>query len=971
MSQHSHNLAGKVVVLGASAGGLDPLRDFFGAFTGPLEDTAWVVIQHLSPDYKSMMSELLKGSTSMKIMIAAQNMPLESGSIYLIPPAFNLSVTPDRRFRLDDKTTGAVNLPIDIFATSAASIYGPAATLVIFSGTGSDGARGITAVKQSGGICFCQSSDSAQFDGMPNAAMSTGDISGSGNAEELALMVHSVLVSKDLPMGSFDGSQMLQDTDYRPSDLFELLQSLRQRCGVDFSQYKPSTVHRRIERRFVETNSHSLEDYIALTKSDPQELDILASDLLIGVTSFYRDPDAFDDLKDQLLKLVDQKQPGDTMRCWVAGCSTGEEAYSVAILLAECLQKLGVALDAKVFATDVEQAYVDQAIQGIYSIDKTNELPAGVREKYFVKEGERYRIAPEIRKNVIFARHNMISDAPFTRLDLISCRNVLIYFNQALQERVLYRFQYALNTGGLLFLGSSENMGAVQRDFAQVSSSSRIYRVLRPGVISTDALLTGNQYLPARNLRAATAKLRSDLIEEGRQSIIQEISPPSLLLNHHSEILHVYGDVSDYLKIAKGDMTFDLNRMVPGRISAAVSGLIRTVSKSQAPAMSAPIKQGGEADEGWFSVRVTPVAMSDAGSDALLLSFISHPSISMGQSEFDESVETAVDQRILYLQNELQNTQDNLKNTIEELEASNEELKATNEELLASNEELQSTNEELQSVNEELFTVNSEYQEKIKILDQLNADLDTMTEATGIPTVFLNRERKITRFTDSIGDIFDLRETDLGRSLESFSNKIKYSRIMEDAQLALETGKPCDVVWRTKETSMIIRYVPYVDGKFGKQALAILFIDVLTLEKLGFLQNVIDSLPEQIAVLDGNGDISMVNNAWREFGAANGAPDTQGLGIPYRSVCEVAKDSPDFETASVVSEKIQAILAGEESEFAIEYPCHSEDEERWFVMHAKSLEGASTGLVISHFNISVWEDRNRASRGTSARGDAA
>jgi two-component system CheB/CheR fusion protein len=947
-----------LVVVGASAGGLEPLRAFFEALQSP-GDAAFVVIQHLSPDYKSMMGELLGRSTKMNIHVVDENMPIEAGKIYLIPPAYNIFVRPDAHFELQPKIQGVVNLPIDIFATSAAQIFSNRLILVILSGTGSDGAQGVDAVKDAGGLCYAQSPESAQFDGMPNSALATGSIDWSGDATKLAERI-SATINGEALCGGDDLLPAHDPSPYERAALDDILRRLRGQFGIDFTDYKSNTIRRRIERRLETLNIPNLLAYADFVRSDDAELRILFQEFLIGVTSFFRDPAAFDMLKESLLELIRQKNDGDPLRVWIAGCSTGEEAYSVAILIHECLEETQKLLDVKIFATDAQQAYLDTAADGIYASSQCALMSKERLENYFQKTEENFRIKEIIRRYIIFAKHNMIYDAPFTKLDLVSCRNVLIYFNLSLQERVLKRFQYSLKENGLLFLGASESLGLLQREFFSLASNAKIYRVLRPGAVTIDALQTK----PGQLAKLTADQSRDDrgrsVVERGRRTLLQEVAPPSLVLNERNEVLHVFGDVSEYVKLGIGDVSYDISRLVPGRVFAAIGALARTVSETGRAAQSAPIQNGNATSQTWFVLRLTPVAGAEGAEKVRLLSFIGRSGgIDKDVEDAAQSIDTgsASDAELEVMQRELLDARESLRNTVEELETSNEELQATNEELLASNEELQSTNEELQSVNEELYTVNSEYQEKIRILDRLNADLDTMTEATGIPSLFLNNKLEVSRFTGSLSGIFELRATDLGRSIGDFANKIGYNGLLDDAKKALATGQTKDVLWQTQTNKFIIRHVPYLDTATDTLSLVMMFLDVSAFERLDFLQTVIDSLPQHVAVLSSSGDITLVNQAWRRFALENGAdPDAVSLGIPYLSVCSVDTVSEDYPSANIVAEKLKLVLDGKLDEFRLEYPCHSPNVERWFLMHARKL-GETEGVVVSHIETTRWHDR--------------
>ena len=817
-----------LVAIGASAGGLEPLQAFFGALERP-ENTALVVIQHLSPDHKSMMGELLGRNTSLPITTVENGTRIEAGAIYLIPPKFNIFLRDKQTFGVTPKPSGVVNLPIDVFVSSAAGFYHEHMVAIVLSGTGSDGARGVVEVNAAGGLALAQSPESSQFDGMPNSAIATGFVDDIGEPAYLADRVGKHITRRN-------GVIALPDRDSDSDDfssevkLGDVLHELRLRTGIPFDEYKKSTVARRIERRMALKHASTLSSYLQILRNESEELDTLRRETLIGVTSFFRDPDAFDALKKAVEEIVETKRSGEALRIWVAGCSTGEEAYSIAMIADECLQETSKVIELKIFATDLEQTYLDVATTGTYPESISTEVSEERLNRYFSRIGDQLRIRPEVRKSVIFARHNMISDAPFTKVDLVSCRNTLIYFESDLQERVLKRFQYALGANGVLFLGSSESLGRLQRDFTVIDSSARIFRALRPAVLSLEAIQTDPKSLVAGRVRRGTDKDPANPVERARQTLIDTLAPPSLLLSRSREVIHIFGDVTPFLKLPKGEATLDASRMLD---PTAASALLKLLKQREADEdnremlESQPLKLVQGADR-YYRLQLVSLRDQPQQQGLQILAFTEVEFATDEESAQNPS--DAADAKVEVLQSELTLTRQNLQNTIEELEASNEELQATNEELLASNEELQSTNEELQSVNEELYTVNSEYQEKIRILDRVNEDLDTMATATGIPTLFLDEYINIVRFTPSITSIYQLRDSDIGRGLDEFSSKIGFEDLIDCARQALESQASQELYWQTpKGTPILIRIVPYSETAYGSKALVVLFINVTTI----------------------------------------------------------------------------------------------------------------------------------------------
>ncbi|MEE4659983.1 MAG: CheR family methyltransferase, partial [Halieaceae bacterium] len=477
-----------LVVIGASAGGLEPIQTFISE-CGVNKQAAFVVIQHLSADYKSMMRELLARGTDMPIQTVEDGMPVVPGHIYLIPPTHNIYLKDRNYFGLAGKETSGVNLPINIFLASAAERYGKKLVAVVLSGTGTDGTRGITAVNAAGGLSLAQSPETAQFDGMPASALATNCVDDNGDPEYLAMRVLEHLEhSQDRSSISYVRLETEADNIEAEVTLTDVLEELKERTGNPFDKYKKTTTARRVDRRMALCKMVSLQDYLKLLREDSRELNTLARDILIGVTSFFRDPALIEILQQTLQAELLKRETGQEYRVWVAGCSTGEEAYTIAMLLSELMDQLDKRLIVKIFATDLEQSYLDVAPAGTYPASIVAELSPERLKRFFSRFGEAYRINQDIRKMVIFARHNMITDAPFTRLDLLSCRNTLIYFEQDLQKAVLRRFQYALNPDGVMFLGSSESLGSLHREFDVISSSAKVYRSLHRGAFSDDRL---------------------------------------------------------------------------------------------------------------------------------------------------------------------------------------------------------------------------------------------------------------------------------------------------------------------------------------------------------------------------------------------------------------------------------------------------------------------------------------------------
>lgn len=966
--------AGTVVGIGASAGGLDALERFFTAL--PLDSgAAFVVVQHLSPDHKSMMDNLLARYTAMPVRVAEQGMALAANAVYLIPPGKHLKLLCDR-LQVLPKTEQGLSLPIDVFFHSLAEQWGDAAVAVVLSGTGSDGSRGLAAVNAAGGFVFVQDPATAKFDGMPRSALATGLVDVVAPAHELA---ERLLAHLRAPRGAIQRAADGQPGGAWSTPLEGILEQLVASSGIDFREYKPATVLRRIERRMQLLRSPTLADYQLRLAASTDEQTLLRRELLIPVTRFFRDAEVFDLLAQEVVPALVEAEASEPIRVWVACCATGEEAYSLAMLFAEAAQRLGpgrARRPVKIFATDVEPLYLDQAAAGFFPDTIAAEVSAARLEQFFVARQGGYAVRPELRQMVIFARHNLVGDPPFTRMDLVSCRNALIYLQPVAQERALRRLQYALTPGAHLLLGPSESLGVLHHDFQAVPGRHKLYRLLRHDRRAI-ALDNSSRHLPTvRRLSARGAQQaaapgeQADWVGRGQRQLQQAYVPLSLLLGPARELLHVYGQAGGLLQLAEGQATLDVLKLLPRELSWAAGLLLQAVAADGQPHTSAVLRMAGAAGEGDAGeetaqrVRLTarPLAIAEqpagppAGAGAAPASGHVLLSIEPLQGPEPAARLTALDDEQLRhvetLERELEITHDNLQATIEALETANEELQATNEELMAANEELQSTNEELQSVNEELYTVNSEFQAKVDVLNGVNADLENIAKATAIPTLFVDESLRLMRFTPELLQLFKLRESDRGRSVEDFAHGLDYPDLFNDLRSTLASGQPCEREVRGRDgRSWLARIQPY-SGRSTMATRAVMsFVDITSLRDSQRLQGVLDSLAEHLAVLDRQGTITLVNAAWRRFAASNGdeALAGSGPGSNYLKVCaQAALHDP---LARQAHDGLAAVLSGAQPLFTLRYPCHTPQRDRWFLMHVAPIQPAGSGVVVSHIEL--------------------
>ncbi|MEE4639161.1 MAG: chemotaxis protein CheB [Wenzhouxiangella sp.] len=951
---------GYVVGIGASAGGLEALEHFFGRCpcdTG----AAFVVVQHLSPDHKSMMSNLLARHTDMPVQIVEDGIKLQPNEVFLIPPGSILTIEDDRLY-LRPKRSHGLTLPIDIFLTSLARAYGSHAVGVILSGTGSDGTRGAVEINAAGGFLVAQDPREAKFDGMPSSVITTGVVDAVLSADALPerLQIH---FAKGQDSACADPLETLPTS--QAEDAFEgVMQLLRQIGGIAFSDYKPSTVIRRIERRMQVRQSESLADYLALLEDDRGEAVTLRRELLIPVTSFFRDPLSFDRLAEHAVRrIVSDAAAGDQIRVWVAACSTGEEAYSLAILFLEAFERYGRRPALKIFATDVNEQSIELAGSGQYPDSAAAELTPERIERFFTRTGHSYTVSNELRQCIVFARHNLLTDPPFTRMDMVSCRNALIYFKREAQGLAIRRLQYALRPGGFLFLGPSESMSGMDDAFEVIDSKHKIYQrtaLTLPSVFAMD--VAGSFTRDARKIpqppdvREQRRSSDSTLIDFGVQQLLDAYAPPSILVNDKHEAVHLFGEVQRFIRLREGLASLDLNRILVEPLVPVASALLYKVAKDGTQLVSSPVGldlPDGERIVVHLSVR--PLRR-EADERYMLLSFEAREAREGGGDPEPVDIGAENSAHIELLEHELAATRESLQATIEELETANEELQATNEELMASNEELQSSNEELQSVNEELNTVNAEYQEKVQILNRLNADLDSMEKAVGIATVFVDQDLQITRFSPDAVDFFRLRPSDIGRPLDEIAYSIHHPELMEDLRKTLRSERLIErEVPGRNGTKLLMRILPYRVSSSSAVGAVASFVDVTALHDLRELQSVIDALPEHIAVLEVDGNIALVNEAWRRFARANGDPDMvhSGPGSNYFRACRTDGSDED-NSAAAASVGVKSVLEGSRTAFSLRYPCHSPDEKRWFVMNVAPVQQGPFAAVVSHINITDW-----------------
>jgi two-component system CheB/CheR fusion protein len=831
-----------VVGIGASAGGLEALQKLFESLacdTG----AAFVVVQHLSPDFKSVMAELLAKCTKMAVYNVEDGVEIKANTVYLIRPRKNLIIAEWRLHLSDQMPSERPSLPIDVFFRSMAEDKQHKAIGIILSGTGSDGTRGVKALKEAGGMVIVQEPSNAKFDGMPHSVINSGLADLILPVDDIGPALEKYIKHPIIREGKSALRITLDDQEDLMVQVFALL---RQKSKIDFSHYKHTTIARRIERRMGINQFHTLKQYVSYLSENPSELTVLGKELLIGVTRFFRDEDTFEQLQKRVIrKLVEQASFEEGLRVWVAGCSTGEEAYSLAILIDEECRRVGKQLAVKIFATDVDADALAVASSAAFSADVRQDVSAERITRYFKVQDDQFYLNVEIRKMVIFATHNMISDPPFSNIDLVSCRNTLIYFQHTVQKKVLASLHFALKLKGILFLGASESLGDLNSYFEVLDERSRLFRKLSstripvttspPSVSpSSKGVYLGKVLPPLESLGGMSvgSAWRAPMAAV-TDRLINHYAPPCVVLNDEFQAQHVFGEMSQFLRtLPPGKVSINIQDLVVEELVVPVSTALHKAADTRSDIFYTDVCIGaGDKD---ISINLSVMCIADPelqkGPMVFILVFELIETRNEAQRErvkFDYQEQSR--QRIRDLEQQLTKKQEHLQVTIEELETTNEELQSANEELMSANEELQSTNEELQSVNEELFTVNSEYQEKISELTQLNNDLDNVLKSTEIALLFLDEKMQIRRFTQPIKQYIPLLPSDIGRPIHHISHKLRYDGLLTDLNSVFRTGDAIqhDLLGAHNQ-SLQVKVMPYLQGQASEVKGVVLTVTNIT-----------------------------------------------------------------------------------------------------------------------------------------------
>jgi two-component system CheB/CheR fusion protein len=772
-----------VVGIGASAGGLEALEKTFRAMP---EDTgmAFVIVQHLSPDFKSLMDELLARHTKMPIHRVEDGMLVQPNSLYLIPPKQDMVIR-DGRLRLTEKDSSQpLSLPIDHFFRSLAKDCRSRGIAIVLSGTGSDGSRGLRDVHEAGGLVIVQSVESSRFDGMPLSALDTRLVD---------LVVPPAKIADALcRYAQHPIRSQLAQPPINESSLEHVFRLLQERHGIDFNHYKPATIIRRIERRVQLQHHNDITDYVQTIENDPEEVDQLYRDLLIGVTRFFRDDEAFEALQRDILPALILAEPaGSPFRAWVAACGTGEEAYSIAIAINECMRRLKHPRSVKIFATDVHVASIETAHVGKYPAAQLDDMDEERRARYFNDLDTHFQVRPELREMIVFAPHNLNKDAPFTRLHLVTCRNLLIYFRPSAQKRAISLFHFSLLVGGVMFLGASESPGDLIEEFEQVNDRWKMYRKLRDVRLATDFQI-GSPLESVRQLSGGLRAINHETVTESDRELLANIDamlnqfmPPGMMVSDRGEVIRLFNGAGRYLAPGDGRPSNHISDMSEGDLRLALTSGLQSATRTKQPVAYPGVIVNTLDGPRKVRLEIKPIRAASV-TTPYLITF--GEAVKTGEVPATIVLDSAAKTHMQELELELRHTRENLQATIEELETSNEELQATNEEMVASNEELQSTNEELHSVNEELYSVNAEYQTKITELTELTNDMDNLLASTEVHTLFLDDNLCIRKFTPKMVDVFDLVPHDVGRRIHSFTHSIKCPGLMDALLRVLDDG---------------------------------------------------------------------------------------------------------------------------------------------------------------------------------------
>ena len=824
-----------IVGLGASAGGINALKQFFSKVRAD-SGIAYVVILHLSPDHESILAEVLQSNCSIPVVQVKERTLVEPDRVYVIPPNQSLTISDGHLVLSEVAHPSERRAPIDIFFRTLAESHHVRAVCVILSGTGADGSMGMKRVKENGGVCIVQDPDEAEYGDMPRNSIATGLVDYILPVSEMASTI-TLYKNRRAPLN------LITDTGSKPEiekALRNIFTHLRVRTGHDFSSYKRSTILRRIERRISVNNLPHIAAYSVFMREQPEEATKLLKELLISVTNFFRDASSFEALQKEIIsKLLQQKKGEDHVRVWIAGCATGEEAYSVGMLFSEAIEQLPDPPKIQMFATDIDERAIQKAREGYYSLNDAADVSPERLRKFFNKDGDGYRVRRELRELVLFATHNIIKDPPFSQLQLVTCRNLLIYLNRSAQERIMQVMHFALEPGGYLFLGASESIEVARELFVSIDKENHIYRT-RPVEARVPLKFDKLTMRPAITLNQSIDRTIPDGVLERlsyfdlHHRLLEKYAPPSIVVNEEQKVLHVSESAGRYLRVGGGEPSDNLLKLVRQELRSELRAALYQAAKLGKDVVARDLKIRIDDEEVTLNLIIKPVVTDETAQQGYTVVLFDE---TRGEQQSDAMAKVVIvsGAPIAHeLEEELARNKAQLRGTIEQHELQQEELKATNEELHAMNEELRSaaeeletSREELQSVNEELTTVNQELNVKIEELSQANSDFQNLIDSTEIATVFLDRSMRVKLFTPRAQDVFSLIPADTGRLLSDINNKLIYDRLLPDIEQAVDRLQTIQRNVRTSDDKEYIMSIfPYrtADDRFDGAVLT--FVDV-------------------------------------------------------------------------------------------------------------------------------------------------
>ena len=957
-----------VVGIGASAGGLEALEKFLRNVPIP-SGMAFVVVQHLDPAHKGSLVELLQRTTSMPVIQVHDQQKVEPNNVYVIPPGKDLSIFHGELHLAEQVAPRGLNLPIDHFFRSLAEDQQEKSIAVILSGMGSDGTLGLRALKEKAGASFVQSPSSAKFDGMPRSAIDASLADVVAPVEELPARI--LAYRQHMP---YIGKEVEEPLDKQKSAIEQVFVLLRSHTGNDFSLYKKGTIQRRIERRMGLHQMQKIGTYIRFLREHPREIDLLFRELLIGVTSFFRDPPAWEYLKNEVMPtLLARRHGGEFLRAWVPGCSTGEEAYSLAMVFKEALEALKPPknLSLQIFATDLDADAIEKARVGMYPANIAQDVSPERLRRFFVQDDRSFRVTKDIREMVVFAPQNIIMDPPFTKLDILSCRNLLIYLAPELQRKLIPLFHYALNRNGVLFLGSAETIGSYTGLFVALEGKARLYRRLEAGVGAVPVEFPAGAWSKTGAYHEAPGE---DAVPIHRPPLnlptlvnhvlVQHFAPAAVLTSDKGDILYVSGRTGKYLEPAVGKASMNLFAMARQGLRLELSSAFTEALRDDRITIVRGIKVG--TNGGTQTIDLTVQRLSEPRDlRGTMLVVFTDTGAAAPPLDPQRPAQRVPASRLIELEKELQRAQDEIQTTREEMQTSQEELKSTNEELQSTNEELQSTNEELttskeemQSMNEELQTVNHELHAKLDELSRSNNDMKNLLNSTDIATLFLDSDLHVRRFTSPITTIIKLIPSDIGRPITDIARDIDYPELVDDAKEVLRTLVFKEkVVGATNERWFAVRVMPYrtlenvIDGvvlTFSDAAIA-RSMEAGLRQQASELRQMAESLPHLVWGCQPDGTCDYISPQWTEY---TGIPADELFGYGWLH----AVDERDRERVRAVWHA--AISA--EAPMNVDIRLRAKDGQvRWFNARTVPIRGAGGKITKWYGSNSDVDDLKR------------